>query len=78
MDIQFNDLGGIIPQDPETAKEVNLITLPQFVEGKNCGNCMYRVGSDDRQFFCRHPRVRLWVNDRNACKLWNRPDTLKP
>lgn len=77
MDTKLNDLGGVVPSDPDTAKEVNLITLPELVQGKNCGNCMYRVGMGDI-FYCRHPRVRLYVNDRNACKLWDRPDVLKP
>lgn len=52
----------------DTARNVDLITLPPGVQGTNCaaGNCMYR-----KEGLCIHPKINLPVTDRMSCAWWD-------
>ena len=49
-----------------TAKRCGLVTLPESVQGTNCGNCIF-FGSG----FCSHSKVLLPVTSRQCCALWD-------
>lgn len=73
--------GGIIPnneggftytgKNEKTAKEVDLITLPEKVEGTHCLNCMYIVNVRGNEGFCWNPKILLPVTKRMCCALWD-------
>jgi len=70
-----NQNGGIIPEtltEKSRAGKVDLITLPRNITGTNCGNCAYFKND-----FCYHVRVRLSVNDRMCCALWDATGTIR-
>lgn len=56
------------------AKDVDLVTLPENVEGTNCGNCEY---VNHKQKFCDNPKVLLPVSERMCCALWDAEGTLR-
>lgn len=63
-------------QDPmKVRKEVDLIDLPEEVQGTNCGNCMY---VDEDKDYCNNPNVKLPVTTRMCCALWDRKDVIRP
>ena len=53
------------------AKHADLITLPESVQGTNCGNCEYFV---KKTKFCKHEEVQQTVSDKMCCKYWDHPD----
>jgi hypothetical protein len=61
----------------ERAKEADLITLPENVEGTNCGNCKFFSGHGNNfgTGMCIHPRVSQKVTARDCCALWDAPGT---
>jgi hypothetical protein len=68
--------GGLLPESPQRAKEVDFVTLPKGLPGTNCGNCRFvekRAGGH----FCRNEKVRFAVNARNCCALWDAKGTLR-
>lgn len=54
----------------ERAEHSDLITLPDGIEGTNCGNCEYV-----RETYCVHPEVDQEVSPRMCCKYWDAPGT---
>jgi hypothetical protein len=66
--------GGLVPQDMEAARAVELITLPEGISGKNCDTCRYM---DAQRAVCTNPQVNQPVNPRMACKLWDNPGVLR-
>jgi uncharacterized protein (TIGR02996 family) len=66
--------GGRIPTDKAVAKRVDLITLPEGVEGTNCGNCRWAPGEDG---LCKNTQIRQPVNGRNCCAKWDAPGVLR-
>ena len=69
---KVDEQGGLIPTDKEKAKAADLITLPEGVTGTNCQNCKFIKNG-----YCTHPKVRMPVNDRNCCALWDAEGTLR-
>ena len=76
--LKWNEQGGVDPRSPEdmaTATEAGLITLPQEVEGANCGSCVHfralnpQLGSG----FCTNPAIKQDVTSRMLCSLWEHP-----
>jgi 2'-5' RNA ligase len=68
--------GGMIPTNLERAKKVDFITLPKGVPGTNCGVCKF-VEERGKGHFCSHPEVRMPVNSKNCCALWDAKGTLR-
>ncbi|MGH2613125.1 MAG: AAA family ATPase, partial [Rhabdochlamydiaceae bacterium] len=68
---------GVIPTNFDTAKKVDLITLPEGISGTNCSNCSFVTSIKDGKHFCAHPRVQLEVNNRNCCALWDNKGALR-
>jgi hypothetical protein len=56
----------------ERAKAADLVTLPENVEGTNCGNCQF---VDLKTKFCNHEKVLQTVSPRMCCIFWNAPGT---
>jgi len=50
----------------ETAKKVDLLTLPKNVNGTHCGNCFFF-----EQGICVHKGIMLPVTDRMCCSVWD-------
>jgi hypothetical protein len=50
----------------ETAKKVDLLTLPKNVSGTHCGNCFFF-----QQGICSHKGIMLPVTDRMCCSVWD-------
>jgi hypothetical protein len=73
---KLDDQGGVIPTSQERAKEADFITLPEGIEGTNCGNCLFvRRVKEKGDFHCVHPEIRMPVNNRNCCKFWDAHNT---
>jgi hypothetical protein len=71
--LETNNQGGFDPQTQaqiKRFKHVDLITLPENIEGTHCGNCSFVRSSDDVGF-CTHSEIQDWVNKRMCCKYWN-------
>lgn len=58
--------GGFLPTNPEAARKVDLITMPEGVDGTSCGNCSFFA--DD---YCQNPEVDQPVNARMCCNAWH-------
>lgn len=74
---KVDEQGGLKPIDEARAKDVDFVTLPKKIEGTNCANCsvFFRKLKGKKYGFCIHPKVRMPVNNRNCCKLWDAYDT---
>jgi len=59
----------------ETARAVDLITLPPDIKGTTCaaGNCMY-----SKDNMCIHPKILLPITDRMSCGWWNNEQVQRP
>lgn len=59
----------------ETARAVDLITLPKDIEGTNCAerNCMYAKDN-----VCIHPRILLPITDRMSCSWYDNENIIRP
>ena len=57
--------------DAARANKVDLIVLPSFIDGTNCGNCDH---FDELTDFCDHPKVKMNVDERMCCYYWGRKD----
>lgn len=68
--------GGFFPKSKAMGKRVEFVTIPPAIVGKNCSNCSF-ANHAMHPVFCENPEVRQPVNDRNSCKLWSNPETLK-
>ena len=76
MNIEFNELGGVLAEDKEQierAKEADLITLPKVIKGTNCFNCRFIRNIKTALGFCSHPKVKQPVNERMCCIFWSNP-----
>jgi hypothetical protein len=62
--------GGLVPEDTERARSVDLISLPIDVKGTNCGNCKF-VFKGKEGGYCTNNKVNMPVNDRMCCALWD-------
>lgn len=78
MKARINEHGGTVPQNEEArerALNADLGTLPEFVDGTNCGSCLYVDPLKDRQGvvigLCRHPEVKQLVSSRMCCAFWD-------
>lgn len=80
--LKENDLGGVNDMDKPAlnrAKKVDLITLPEDVEGTNCYNCKWISNyKTDEKGMCTHPEVRQNVNERMCCILWEGKGEYRP
>lgn len=80
--LRENDQGGINEMDKPAlarAKGVDLITLPDDVEGTNCYNCKWiSEYKSDEKGMCTHPEVRQYVNERMCCIEWTNKDEYRP
>lgn len=54
----------------ERAEHSDLITLPDGVEGTNCGNCRFVDKTQDPPY-CLHEEVEQSVTPRMCCKYWD-------
>jgi hypothetical protein len=70
--------GGLVPENMERAKKVDLITLPPDVEGTNCFNCKWVGHKKGDVRFCEQPQVKQLVNKRMCCAKWDRTDINRP
>lgn len=53
-------------------KRVDLITLPDDVEGTNCGNCKHATTtSEGSGLFCLNDEIKDYVTERMCCSLWD-------
>ncbi len=70
---RFNELGGYeySQEDQEIAKSVDLITLPESVDGTNCFNCIYVKKWDSEAGFCMHKKIKLPITAKMCCSLWD-------
>jgi len=65
--------GGIVLTDSaqiDNAQKAVLITMPQSIQGTNCGNCKFFSNN-----FCNHAQMQLQVNERQCCNYWNSAGT---
>lgn len=80
--LKVNDFGGIDPRTPEelqVAQAAGLRTLPQEVEGANCGSCAYfQNGDENGHGLCSNPEIGLDVAMHMICWHWEHPGTLNP
>ena len=80
--MKWNPHGGVDPRTPEEmaqAQAVDLITMPEGVEGAGCGSCQFFRGIDEAlgTGFCTHPEVKLDVTTKMHCSRWNAPGTYR-
>lgn len=69
-----NKLGGIDPEDKhliERSKQADLVTLPKDVKGTNCYNCMYITDKRKEAGYCKHPKVKMLVDEKMCCSYWD-------
>lgn len=64
----------------ETARSVDLITLPKDIKGTNCavGNCKYAKTDAQSVIQCIHPKILLPVTDRMSCGWWDNDQVERP
>ena len=77
--LKKNGQGGFDPQGESQTnkfKKVDLITLPQNVEGTNCSNCRF-VGEKDGKSYCEHKDVHEYVTKRMCCALWDNKGVMR-
>lgn len=64
----------------ERAAMADLVTLPSWVPGTNCGNCLWihlpPAGTDVG--YCAHPDVQQPVTARMCCAYWDAVGTKRP
>ena len=74
-----NDGYDYAQKDWGVAKKVDLVTLPEKVEGTNCANCKYVkvLDAEKGTGYCWHPSVQLPVTARMCCALWDAEGTLR-
>lgn len=80
--MKWNPAGGVDPRSPEdmsAAQAVDLITLPDQVDGTNCSNCKFVRILDPGlgTAFCTNPQVKQDVTSRMCCALWDAPGTYR-
>lgn len=80
--LKWNPAGGVDPRSPEdmaASQAVDMITLPEGVEGTNCGNCQFVRVLDPGlgTGFCTNPQVKQDVTSRMCCNMWNAPGTYR-
>lgn len=75
--IKKDGRGGLVPENMQRAKKVDLITLPQSVQGTNCGNCTF-FKEDGDHGWCEHKDVKMHVNKRMCCVYWTNPGVKRP
>lgn len=65
---EINEAGGYkyTGKAKETAKKVDLLSLPRNVDGTHCGNCFFQ-----EQGICVHKQIMLPVTDRMCCAVWD-------
>ncbi len=68
--LRTDRLGGLVPENIERAKKVDLLTLP--VTGTNCGNCEYYNNG-----WCEHKKVLMHVNTKMCCSEWSHEDAIR-
>lgn len=76
-----NKEGGLDPEDKyllERAKKADLITLPKEVTGTNCYNCKFVSDKTKESGFCKHPQVKMLVNNRMCCSFWDNKGVHRP
>lgn len=76
-----NDLGGINETDNpalQRAKQADLVTLPEHVEGTNCYNCKWVTANKSNKSMCTNEKVRQYVNERMCCALWDAKGVYRP
>ncbi len=61
----------LTPDELNRARRVDLVVLPSGVYGTNCGNCKYGDRTAGNVIRCEHPDVKLPVNDRMCCGVWD-------
>jgi len=58
----------------DRAKEADLVTLPDNIQGTNCGNCFF-FDPEKKEGFCNHVKVLQHVTSRMCCSFWDAPGT---
>lgn len=74
MSIYINKLYGVVDDETKAlkrAKDADLITLPQNIEGTNCYNCKYVHDTKTEVSICNKPEVNQYVNSRMCCIFWS-------
>jgi hypothetical protein len=75
--VHLNSQGGTIPAtslDLQRARAADLGTLPDYIEGTNCGNCKFmasRGAPGSGLGMCLHQKVRQPVSVRMCCAFWD-------
>lgn len=54
------------------AKKSVLITMPDDIEGTNCGNCKFF----EKEGFCNNEAMMLRVHAKQCCNYWDRKGTI--
>jgi hypothetical protein len=80
--LKWDHLGGVAPRFPEDmqmAQSVNLLTLPNTVQGASCVNCVHfrALDAGTGAGFCTNPEVKLDVSSRMLCSRWDNPGAEK-
>lgn len=80
--LKWNPAGGVDPRAPEemaAAQAADLVTLPEGVEGANCGNCKFARMLDEKlgTGFCTHPELKQDMTNRMVCGRWDGPGTYR-
>jgi len=76
--LKWNPEGGVDPRSPEAMQiheAVNMVTLPEAVEGASCGTCEHMRILDPvtGAGFCTNPEIKLDVTRRMLCGQWSAP-----
>ena len=76
--LKWNPEGGVDPRSPEAMQiheSVNMVTLPEAVEGASCGTCEHMRILDPvtGAGFCTNPEIKLDVTRRMLCGQWSAP-----
>lgn len=68
IEYDYNKKGGLnyYGEARKVADRCAMITLPEKIEGTNCGNCIFFKDN-----FCDHKEILLPVNSRMCCTYWN-------
>ena len=76
--LKWNPEGGVDPRSPEAMQvheAVDMVTLPEAVEGASCGTCEHMRILDPvtGAGFCTNPAIKLDVTRRMLCSEWSAP-----
>jgi hypothetical protein len=71
-----DSLGGIVPESMARARAADLITLPSYVAGTNCGTCQFFTTGRDAGM-CTHKKVNMPVSTFQCCIYWDAPGTYR-